>query len=177
MPSSQESRYFAPANGQEVDAQLDFWAQSVIIDNRTSSYLEVVPAKRWLDPGSGAGIPFRATQRAQLRWTAPPGKVQIAPVVGEQAQVRFFSNPYPPGIGLVTKQAISGITNNPTITQVERQVGGGGFVNSITVPATGTLQTLGTFNHIRIFFTVRSQVALNTDTLNLQINGDTANVY
>jgi hypothetical protein len=176
MPTN-ESRYYNPANGQEIDDQMDFWAQSVVIDNRTSSYIEVVPARRWIDPGSGAGIPFKATQKAQLRWTAPPGKTQIPPVAGEVAQVRFYTNPYPPGIGLVTKQAISGLTTNIAAKEIDRQITGG-LAGSVSIPANNvTIQSLGTFNHIRVFIRAQSTGAVASDTLQLRLNADAATDY
>jgi hypothetical protein len=170
-----ESKYYAPSNGQNINDELDFWAQSVIIDNRTSSYIEIVPARRWIDPGSGAGIPFKATQKAELRWTAPPGKIQIPPVPGEQAQVRFYTNPYPPGIGLVTKQAISGNVANPTVKQLERQVISTSFTTTVvTIPKQGTFAQLGAFNHIRIYMVVNNNGA---PTVTLTINGDQTLTY
>lgn len=94
-------------NGAHVNEQLPFDARSVVVDNRTSSYLKVTAAGRWVDPGIGASFAINANDHFEIEWTAPPGKTQVPPVAGEEAQVVFYRDAVPPGSGVTSNQAVS----------------------------------------------------------------------
>jgi hypothetical protein len=100
------SASFSVANGTLLDQRLGFRAGSCVIDNNTSSYLNVPDASRdgtgrWIPPGTGAAIPILGhISRARITWSAPPGKSQPPAVATEFAQVTFFAAPTPPGFGI-----------------------------------------------------------------------------
>jgi hypothetical protein len=102
-----QNQDFSVKNGTPLAEQLGFFARSVVVDNRTSSYIFVKGAGRWVDPGLGAGMQVDGTQVAEIEWSAPPGKVQIPPVAGEEAQVVFYSDVAPPGTGVTSLQPVA----------------------------------------------------------------------
>jgi hypothetical protein len=164
---------FSQPNGSPLNANLGFVAHSVIIDNRTSSYLYIPPANRWVDPGLGAAFAFPGVAGGLLiDWTAPPGKTQIAAIPTEQAQVTYFSDPVPPGFGITSTQPVAGGVTG--IQQVDRQVLTSNTA-TITIPTSGSLSNLGSFNSIEIRVLARADAGGVTNTLYGNINNDSTN--
>lgn len=103
-PSNSQS--FSLASGTPLDAPLGFVAGSVMVDNNSSAYLNIVDATgngtgRWVPPGKPAAFPILGhISRARVLWTAPPGKLQPAFVPGEEAQLTFMASPLPLGSGI-----------------------------------------------------------------------------
>jgi hypothetical protein len=167
---------FSQPNGSPLNANLGFVAHSVIIDNRTSSYLYIPPANRWVDPGLGAAFAFPGVAGGLLiDWTAPPGKTQVAAIPTEQAQVTYFSDPVPPGFGITSTQPVASGVAGPQ--EIDRQIPTAS-VSTITIPQSGVLSNLGSFNSLEIRIITRSdRAAALTDTLLINVNGDSTAVY
>jgi hypothetical protein len=163
-------------NGVPLNESLPgaFWARSVIIDNRTSAYLKIPSAGRWVDPGLGAAFAIPATQVATVEWTAPPGKVQPAPVATEAAQVSFFSDAIPPGFGITSTQPIASGVAGPQ--QIDRQALTAA-ASTIRIPAVGVFGNLGSFSSIEIRITARADNNVVSNSLDVQINGDNSASY
>lgn len=107
-PDVGATQSFAVISGTPLDQRLGFQVGSVVVDNNTSTYLNIPDATkdgtgRYVPPGSGAAMPILGhISRARINWTAPPGKNQPSFVAGESAQVIFFASPMPPGLGLAS---------------------------------------------------------------------------
>jgi hypothetical protein len=117
------SQSFSVFNGVDLDAPLGFVAGSVAVDNNTSAYMNILDASkdgtgRWVPPGQGAAMPLLGhISRARIKWTAPPGRAQSAPIATEKAQVTFFASPIPLGFGISSPAAISRQNAFPSLSR------------------------------------------------------------
>lgn len=142
------SQSFSVANGTNLDQRTSFVVGSVIVDNSTSSYLNVPDATkdgvgRWVPPGTGAAMPILGhISRARINWTAPPSKNQIAPVAGESAQVIFLATAIPPGFGIAapSNQSLPYITpNQPSLNIFTTLAASGGSITLVSAVAGKTI--------------------------------------
>jgi hypothetical protein len=113
---------FPVSAGQDLDQPLSFIPGSVVIDNNTDSYLEVVDAmtdggSRWLSAGQGGSFPlFTSSPRARLKWTAPPGKIQSPPTAGQVAQATFWPIGAPAGLGFAAPSVSISVRDIATLS-------------------------------------------------------------
>jgi hypothetical protein len=146
-------------------------AHSVIIDNRTSSYLKIAGAGRYVDPGLGSAMRLlTGTQTAEITWNAPPGVAQSStfnPL--EQAQITFYEDIFPPGFGITSITKVSGLTTN-AVVQIGSfiSVGGENQIDFTIIPAT--------YSILELYYDIRSNIAGVEDFYKLQLNADATDV-
>lgn len=118
---------FTVKSGTDLDVPLAFEAGSVVVDNSTSAYMNVVDATtdgggRFLSPGAGGNMKILGRRnRARITWQAPPTKTQPLFVPGEQAIVTFYAAAAPPDLGIAV----------PSSAQVQIRTLGGLSINSL----------------------------------------------
>lgn len=97
---SSGGKTFNAAFGTDRHDVLGFTARSVIVDNRTTGFIYIPAAGRYVDPGLGMAAGCEPVTAGDVLWLAPPGKVQASVVATQVATVSWYPDPSPPGSAL-----------------------------------------------------------------------------